>query len=586
MTRFLSKEKSAQISVQTKVAELKLLAFVAEHNLALSVLDHLPKLISSVCPDSQIGKNIKLGRRKGTKICTQIMKRENLYILSKQLQKCKFSLIIDECTDVSTSKSLVLVVRFYDAHVEIVSDYFLALIKIEHSSASGIFGAICNFFQENQIPFKNLIGFAADNAATMMGHKSGVKQRLMQVNPDLYTLGCSCHSLDLCSSAACCKLPSSVEELSRDIYAYFSHSSKRVEAFKEYQFFTQTQPHKILRPSQTRWLSLQSVVNRILEQWSALQLFFSNEALSENVSKAKNILAALHNDYFKLYFWFLSYILEIINKINLEFQSEGFKMHVLLSRVTQLYRTILLNFMKPEYLNECQLDKICFHPDNYLPINNVYVGAKCELLVEKKTVSKGEIHNFRISCLSFYIELCNEIKKRFKFDDSVLNFTRNLDPKIVTIFPPESIAPIYNRFKSFFPNIDIEELSTEWRNISTQDYLVKQNDKSVEEFWSIVFNLKNSLGSYMFPNWTIFIQGLLALPHSSASAERQFSNLNLIKTKNRNKLNISTCDALLHVKSLVSSNSCYSFNPSQHLLSLNITKNEESDDEELNDLTF
>jgi len=152
------------------------------------------------------------------------------------------------------------------------------------------------------------------------------------------------------------------------------------------------------------------------------------------------------------------------------------------------------------------------------------------------------------------------------------------------VFPPESIVPIYSRFESVYPNIDIENISSEWRSISTHDYLLKQKEKTVEEFWSIVFQLKDSLGNYLFPNLSTFIQGLLALPHSSAAAERQFSNLNLIKTKNRNKLDISTCDALLHTKSLVGSSACYNFEPSEHLLSLNLCTDEK--DDKLDDLTF
>jgi len=128
-----------------------MLAFVTEHNLALSVLDHLPKLIPSVCSDSEVGKKVKLGRRKGTKICKHVMRRESLYNLRKKLEHCKFSLIIDESTDVATVKSLVMVVRFYDAQVEKVCDQFLALLKIENSSASGIFDAIYTFFEENFI---------------------------------------------------------------------------------------------------------------------------------------------------------------------------------------------------------------------------------------------------------------------------------------------------------------------------------------------------------------------------------------------------------------------------------------------------
>ena len=44
---------------------------------------------------------------------------------------------------------------------------------------------------------------------------------------------------------------------------------------------------------------------------------------------------------------------------------------------------------------------------------------------------------------------------------------------------------------------------------------------------------------------------LCALPHSSAGAERQFSQLTNIKTNLRNRLEIKTVDFLMHVKQMV-----------------------------------
>lgn len=60
----------------------------------------------------------------------------------------------------------------------------------------------------------------------------------------------------------------------RSIYNYIGNSLKRVEILKGFQNFTQTKIQKILHPAQTRWLSLEDVVCRILEQFNALKLYF------------------------------------------------------------------------------------------------------------------------------------------------------------------------------------------------------------------------------------------------------------------------------------------------------------------------
>ncbi|KAG0423471.1 hypothetical protein HPB47_000752 [Ixodes persulcatus] len=50
------------------------------------------------------------------------------------------------------------------------------------------------------------------------------------------------------------------------------------------------QPHKLLHPSQTRWLSLQVVVTRLLEQMPALILFFKKAATEDHLLAAETIL--------------------------------------------------------------------------------------------------------------------------------------------------------------------------------------------------------------------------------------------------------------------------------------------------------
>lgn len=118
------------------------------------------------------------------------------------MKSLSFSFIIDEITDLGTKKSLVVIVRYFDEVKNKVRDKFLLLIELEECTAESISQKLLTFLNKNEIPIKNLIGLEADNASVMMGHISGVKARLKAVIPDLYVLGCSCHSFHLCASAA------------------------------------------------------------------------------------------------------------------------------------------------------------------------------------------------------------------------------------------------------------------------------------------------------------------------------------------------------------------------------------------------
>lgn len=60
---------------------------------------------------------------------------------------------------------------------------------------------IKSILEESHIRLENLIGFGADNVSVMMGHLTGVRARLKEILPDIFVMGCTCHSFHLCSSA-------------------------------------------------------------------------------------------------------------------------------------------------------------------------------------------------------------------------------------------------------------------------------------------------------------------------------------------------------------------------------------------------
>lgn len=135
--------------------------------------------------------------------------------------------------------------------------------KVEGSTGEHYFRLTLNYFNDNEIPVENLIGFAADGASNFKGKHTSFTSRLREVAPRVTVLKCFCHSIHLCASQAAKILPRMCEDLIRNIYTYFSHDAKRKCECGEYQSFCEVKPHKLLHVSQTKWLSLQMVVDRI-----------------------------------------------------------------------------------------------------------------------------------------------------------------------------------------------------------------------------------------------------------------------------------------------------------------------------------
>lgn len=82
-------------------------------------------------------------------------------------------------------------------------------------------------------------------------------------------------------------------------------------------FCCELNPKKLLRPCQTRWLSLLAVVERTLERLPTLKSYFASEDLDAN---AQSIRETLDDPLTELYLLFLKETLPLFTKFNLKFQ--------------------------------------------------------------------------------------------------------------------------------------------------------------------------------------------------------------------------------------------------------------------------
>lgn len=573
VTSFFQPSVSSKFEKEVAAAELKLCAFVAEHNLPVAIMDHLPGLIANAAPDSKIASAVKCARTKTTSVFRHVLAANYLKDLVLHLQKNKFSLVIDESTDLSTIKHLVLVARYYDVNIQKTQDKFVCLLEIKDCSAQGIHGSLMSYFEKHAIPIGNLIGFASDNASVMMGGRTGVQALLKKSVPALFVQGCVCHSMHLCASNACKELPHSVEELARNIYSYIMNSPKRLSEYSDFQKFTETQPHKLLHPSCTRWLSLEEVAKRILEQWPALTLYFTTASLEDGMAVATAVLQELNNPVTKMYIAFLAFILPSVNKVNKEFQATSFRVHKLRTSINSSVKAILSNFMKKEAVKDKDLSKINPNdPSNYLKLEDIYCGARVESIALEcsSSISRRDLCEFRVKTLNFYVTLSKQMLQRFlssgMFEN--LQLLEALDPTNVRAGKPTSIIPLAIKFPNLIQEEEYEELNREWRELTLFEIPTTSEtsvDSDPEQFWYNM-SMEKCGDELRFPIISRLMLNLMSLPHSSAAAERIFSMVSNIKTKHRSRLQTQTLNSLLHSKALLQNVNCKNWQPSSDLL--------------------
>lgn len=452
---------------------------MAEHNIPINVTDHLVKLISSIKLEPNNLSKLTCDRTKCTSIINNvIIGATGFDDLVQYIKNNKFSLLVDESTDISAVKNLALVVRVCDNYK--VDDQFLTLLSIANATANNIYQVITNFFNSHNIPYKsNLIGFAADGANTMMGNNHSLKSLLINYIPQLFVLKCVCHSLALCAEYACRKLPDEIEKMLRDIYTYFSHSFKRQHEFEQFQHFFDVKHHKLLQLSCTRWLSLLMVVRRVLQQYVPLCSYFQLQHF-DGISNSQVISNALDNPVNKMYLEFLEFILPTLVDLNLEFQAETPKIYLLYSRLISTYKFILQCYIKPEILSSTKIEQLQYrNPSNYVSTTNLYIGPKLAVSLAQNVLSNDQKSSFLTNCLNFYVTCAHQMFTRFPFHSKeiiALKYLSFLDPTNIESIP--TLGHVSVNFPAFIS--DVNALDMEWRMLKTNTLDLSLN---VFVFW-------------------------------------------------------------------------------------------------------
>lgn len=190
--------------------------------------------------------------------------------------------------------------------------------------------------------------------------------------------------------------------------------------------------------SQTRWISLSEVVERFIEQFPALKLYFTLEYLDEKVAASQSIYESLCNDINLCYFEFLNFILPYIVTINEEFQAESPKLFQLYDTMSSLVKTILEFYIQPEFLNNVDLSNIKYYDSNlFLPIQDLYLGPILKHKFRGNLFDETIKTNFSNKCLDFYIELMKQIYKQFPFTS---DYVKGL--KVMDIVNPKSLKEV------------------------------------------------------------------------------------------------------------------------------------------------
>ncbi|KAK9079744.1 hypothetical protein SSX86_001417 [Deinandra increscens subsp. villosa] len=121
---------------------------------------------------------------------------EVLNSIFKEVGDDVFSLLVDESSDVSKKEQMAIVLRYVDTH-GLVKERFVGLVHVMETTSLALKNAVDTFFAKYGLSIKKLRGQGYDGANNMRGEFNGLKAKILQENSSTYYVHCFAHQLQL-----------------------------------------------------------------------------------------------------------------------------------------------------------------------------------------------------------------------------------------------------------------------------------------------------------------------------------------------------------------------------------------------------
>lgn len=498
-----------------------------------------------------------------------------------------YSLILDSTTDVGKLDQFAFAFR-YCSTVGIIHERLLCIDETVDSTGSGMFALFSKICDRYSLNWKtNLIGQAFDGASNMQGAIKGLRTYIQNNNPNALHVWCFAHCLNLAICDSC-----QTNEKVRNFFGTvgslvtFIGTRKRTATFVDFQkkLYPKERTRRLKHFSNTRWNYHDRSIDVIEKTYKAiietLKYIISEDIDKKTLDTAKSFLKGLNKFQFVLIMHLMKKIFLITTPLSAYLQAPDMdfiqaiklvlatKTNLQEMRMDKMYGNLFID--SQSFCMKLDLDEKDFHE------KRISLKKKMSGEIQNDERSKNVKYCFISEIFNVTLDIViNKITDRYSnaenlFNDISFFSYENLQNQSKPI--PDSFNYICNWLSAF--KIDKENLSTEYRLLAsnfnkfmkdgmeiieensigadifkeddeTDSDLDEENMKKVVQVSDILRKLCELGMPSAFPNLYLAYKAICTLPPTSASAERCFSKLKLIKTNLRSTMSEARLDHLM-----------------------------------------
>ncbi|CAC5390542.1 unnamed protein product [Mytilus coruscus] len=558
--------------------EAMVLGFAADHSLPFSLVPKLIGLSKTLAKDKKVLDQLSMNRTTAAYKMRFGLGKTFQNELIEIMRTSYFSLNLDESTSNNYQKVLTILVSYYCPKLKEITVRHFKSLSFVQVNAQSLFDGIVKLFDENNIPFKNLVSMLMDSCNVMRGSKTGLEVRIRSKAPHLLDIdGDSCHHAHNACKAFCKPFEGFAEHLMSDIFNDYKWSTDQRQALEEicgilnikYTMPQNYVPH--------RWLSVYDVIldlQRMLDAHTIIYFTWLSQFPSTMNDKAKYLpltVEILHRNgvqepareriweirkiacksdfllsqsqngkarklrmveklfmerrYLKLIIGLYSSVLPLLKSYVMMFEMKESLIHNLHEEQVRFFKEFIGCYIKPEVINSAKsslhLKDLDIKTDkNLLKPDEMFLGTKAKQIID--TGRKD------VEIKDFLEKVCCEFKP-------VLGFKCSIRQKYLL------------RLQSLVTNIlagdeEKEHYELQVRRYQTDDSIpLLPDDCRIDHWWA------NEKHAKIYPLLVKMVQAILTCFHGP-QVESSFSVMNDIIDGKSNRMNIETYNFIQSVK--------------------------------------
>ncbi|XP_073034891.1 uncharacterized protein [Primulina eburnea] len=516
---------------------------------------------SSLNPDIENApKNCKLTSPDIQKDIVSACATETINVIIRDVGDSLFSILVDESRDVSTKEQMSVVIRYVDSSGH-VNERFIGIEHVTSTTSLSLKAAIDKMFSRYNLSMSKLRGQGFDGASNMQGKFNGLKALILKENPCAFYIHCFAHQLQLALIAVAKKnLPiSNFFRVVGDVLNVVGASCKRSDLLREKHsdFIVEAlergeissgrglnQETTLQRAGDTRWGSHYNSLISLISMFSAvvdvLEIISEDDSCSpDQKTEAYNLLESVLSFDFAFNLHLMKHVLGISSELSTALQKKDQDI-VNAMDLVQICKHRLQKMRDDGW--DSFLEKVHWfceqHYIDVLKMDDMFTRWAPRGRPHRNPPEVTNLHHYRVDLFYGVIDMqLQELNDRFsEAGTKLLLCVACLCPQnLFYAFDKKKLMQLAEFYPQDFSRFDLLTLDDQLETYIC-DMRSNKAFQGLKGLGDLSENLVMSKKNMVYPLVYKLLTLALILPVATATVERVFSAMRIVKDRLRNRM--------------------------------------------------